>query len=137
MDVCKRLAYIQQMSELLVSSDPKSMANHKLVSFYGYLMREISMKNQIHSIGSDLYKRKRCKKCYSLIDSKKFKIKKKFLVIRCQNCGHQKRTKIEVPLKTHYEKCLHSNQNQWCLHCLWPLRHRRIVYFWHNRLFIS
>ena len=112
MDVCKRLAYIQQMSELLLTSDNKSLANHKLVSFYGFLMREISLKNQIHSIGSDEYKRKRCRKCYSLIDSKKFRIKKKFLVIRCQNCGQLKRSKIEVPIKTHYERVLNSSEGQ-------------------------
>jgi len=112
MDVCKRLAYIQQMSELLVNLDSNSLPNQRLVSFYGFLLREISLKNQIHSLGCDVYKSKRCRKCYSILDSKKFKIKNKFLVIKCQNCGLLKKTKIAKPFKTHYEKALQLNANE-------------------------
>jgi RNase P subunit RPR2 len=105
MDIYKRLSFIEQMSELLLKID-NSLVNQKLVSFYGYLSKEISLKNQIHSSGFDWIKRKRCRKCYSIIECKIFKIKNKFLIIKCNNCGIVKKTKIQKPVKTFYEKQL-------------------------------
>ena len=110
MDLHKRLSYLHEISEFL-QANQQSLSSQRLVSFYGHVAHEISLKNQIHSHGSEIFKSKRCKCCRSLYDYKNVKIKNKKFIIQCSNCGLVKTKLIKIPFKTSYEKKLESETN--------------------------
>lgn len=122
MEAHRRLTYLHQISKLIKDG---TVENNRVISFYGHLSREISLKNQISSFGWDPLKRDRCSCCFALISGigdstpedqnrnscSKFRIKRKFLVTRCACCGKLKKYKIREAIKTRYERQLRGNTN--------------------------
>lgn len=111
-DTVNRVNYLQAIAQELFRQ-----SNHvddvRLTTFYGYLTREVCLKNQISTFNWDSLKRQTCRRCFApLIISKndgesvKYKIKNKFLIVKCRFCGVEKRIKIDNRVKTHYEKAL-------------------------------
>lgn len=89
-DLMNRLNYLRIISQTLVEQDE----DYKLSSFYGMIIRQIRLKNQIS--GSSVMERNFCKKCLCFKNCKqaRFKLKKKFFSIKCNNCKYVKSYKI-------------------------------------------
>ena len=98
--------YLQMVAEEL-SKDTSATDNSRLACYYGYLNREMRLKNRISTFGSDPPKRRVCKRCFGplVANNCKFQVKDGFLVIICPTCGMEKRNKITKKL-THYQTAL-------------------------------
>ena len=112
-DIANRVNFLQAAAQELYrqSNHPSDV---QLASFYGYLTREMCLKNQISVFNWDSLKRQSCRRCFAPLimssrnagDSVKFRVKNKFLKVKCQSCGFEKRIKIDNRIKTHYENAL-------------------------------
>lgn len=60
--VNKRLSYLIQLQNEIIKLNQSN--GNRLSSFYGHLIKEISLKNQINSLGMDQIKRGKCKHCH-------------------------------------------------------------------------
>ncbi|KAH9506980.1 uncharacterized protein LOC124497539 [Dermatophagoides farinae] len=119
MDTAKRLAYLQQLQNLLINQhhhhlDSNSNSLIKLNSFYGYLGKEISMKHNVQILNCDPLKLYRCKRCYcqydfqSIIEKRIYRMKtsKRRLCFECPQCSYPRTIIFRQRTKTKWEKYL-------------------------------
>nr|XP_027197053.1 uncharacterized protein LOC113791471 [Dermatophagoides pteronyssinus] len=130
MDTAKRLAYLQQLQNLLIqqqssSSSMNSNQNDSMIrlnSFYGYLGKEISMKHNLQILNCDPLKLYRCKRCYcqynfqSIIRKNLLQIKteskQRSICFQCPECSFKRKIIFRQLAKTKLEKYLQQLQQQ-------------------------
>lgn len=119
-DIASRVNYLQAIGQVLGKTG--QLDDLKLSSYYGFLSKEICMKNQLSSFNWEKIKRETCGRCYSPLitccegdNLVNFVVKNKFFMRQCKQCGWKRKIKIDQKVKTYYEKILaqqEENQEQ-------------------------